>query len=702
MAVKRPSLAVAASKAGPGGNTPALLDRFLPRRLPRDARDTLFLLAVIGWTLLPHLAHLPWWTGVLAALVLAWRALLALTNQPLPGRWSLIAVLAVAVGLTLLTEHTLLGKEAGVTMLVVLMVLKTLELRARRDALVVFFLGFFLVLTNFLYSQTLLVAAAMLVSVWGLLAALVLAHMPVGRPSLREAGTLAARAALLGAPVMVALFVLFPRIGPLWGLPPDAGAHTGLSGEMRMGEMAEVANDDSIAMRVRFDGPRPPASQLYFRGPVLSDFDGETWRRHRNPRGAAPDTPLQLEGPPVRYEVTLEPSRLSMLPLLEATPDAPGSAPDIPGWTAHLGSAQQWLTDRPITERLRFKTAAWPRYREGPFTPRWSLREDLLLPEDSNPRMRAWVTGLHADPRYARAGPDTIAAMLLDHIRSGGFSYTLAPGSYGRDAVDEFWFDRRRGFCEHFASAFVVAMRDFGIPARIVTGYQGVDPAPVDGYWIVRQSYAHAWAEYWEPLRGWVRADPTAAVDPARVERSQPLAPQEGVVAGAIDAVSPGLLRQLRTMWEATNNRWNQWVLGYSQQQQFDLLKRLGVSSPSWNDLAMTLIGLLSSASLAGALWAWWDRHRQDPWQRLYGRVRRALGRLGIETQPHEPPRTLAGRIRAVMGSSGDALAAQLDALDALRYGRDARTRPPRAWWRAFALEASRCRVASTPRPQAA
>jgi transglutaminase-like putative cysteine protease len=670
------------------------------RRLPRDARDTLFLLGVIGWTLLPHLAHLPWWTGVLAALVLGWRAALALANRPLPGRWSLAAVLGVAVGLTLLSEHTLLGKEAGVTMLVVLMVLKTLELRARRDALVVFFLGFFLVLTNFLYSQTLLVAAAMLVSVWGLLAALVLAHMPVGRPPLREAGGLAARAALLGAPVMVALFVLFPRIGPLWGLPQDAGAKTGLSGSMRIGEMAELANDDSIAMRVRFeDGAPPPASQLYFRGPVLSDFDGETWRRRELPHGAVPRAPLKLEGKPVRYEVTLEPSRLAMLPLLEITPNRADAAPQIAGFQARPAGAGQWVTDRPITERLRFVTAAWPRYREGPFTPRPTLLADLELPAGSNPRMHAWAAALRADPRYAQATPDTLAALLLDHIRSGGFTYTLKPGSYGLDAVDDFWFDRKRGFCEHFAAAFVVAMRDLGVPARIVTGYQGVDHTPVDGYWIVRQSYAHAWAEYWEPERGWVRADPTAAVDPARVERSQPLPPQPGLVAGAIDAVSPGLVRQLRQFWEAGNNRWNQWVLGYSQREQFNLLQRLGVSQPNWSDLAMALIGLFSSAALAGALWAWWDRHRQDPWQRLLGRVRRALARLGVSAAAHEPPRTLAQHVRGALGASGHALAAHLDALDALRYGRAARARPPSSWWRGFAADAARLRrIRSGPR----
>ncbi|MEW6705868.1 MAG: DUF3488 and transglutaminase-like domain-containing protein [Pseudomonadota bacterium] len=659
------------------------------RHLPREARDTLFLLGVIGWTILPHGTHLPWWCSALAALVLLWRARLALDNAPLPSRWTVVTVLAVATGLTLLSERTLLGKEAGVTMLVLLMVLKTLELRARRDALVVFFLGFFLVLTNFLYSQSLAVAGAMLVSVWGLLTALVLAHMPVGQPSLRQAGLLAARAALLGAPVMVALFVLFPRIGPLWGLPQDAGARTGLSGTMRMGAVAAIANDDAVALRVRFEGTPPPPQTLYFRGPVLGAFDGIEWRR-LEPSYANADAntgELRLLGEPVAYEMTVEPSRLNMLPLLQATPRSDG--PQVPGWRFFSSRDLQWTADRPLGERLRFSARAWPRFEQGPTEPRWGLREYLQLPAGHNPRMLAWAAALRNDPRHARADATQLAALLLQHIRSGGFTYTLGPGEYGRDAVDEFWFDRKLGFCEHYAAAFVVAMRAFGVPARIVTGYQGTDPVPLDGYWIVRQSHAHAWAEYWQPGRGWVHADPTAAVAPERIVRSQSLAPTRGLVAQAIDTMNPALLAQLRSGWELLNNRWNQWVLGYSSQQQFQLLQRLGVQAPSWTDLGLLIASLASGAALVGAGWAWWDRHRQDPWQRLLSRVRRRLQRLGLPAQGHEAPRSLAAAVRTRFGPPGEPLSRQLEALDLQRYGRDAALRPPPGWWSGFARAAA-------------
>lgn len=658
---------------------PALLRlRLQPLRslnhLPRESRDTLFLLGVIAWTVLPHVAHLPLWCSLLTAVVLLWRAQLALTNGPLPGRWWLVGMLAIAAGLTIFSFRTLLGKEPGVTMAVVLMALKTLELRARRDAFVVFFLGFFIVLTHFLYSQSIAVAAAMLVSVWGLLTALVLAHMPVGQPSLRQAATLAGRTAALGAPVMLLLFLLFPRIGPLWGVPQDGQASTGLSNTMRMGTMAELAQDDRIAMRLRFDGPPPVPETLYFRGPVLSRFDGVEWRPAQRggfaPRAANAD--LQVRGPAIDYEVTLEPLRLSTVPMLEATP----AAPQIEGYSLSPAADLQWVAERPVFERVRFRARSYASFRHGPTRSAAGLREFVELPPGFNPRTLAWALALQHDPRYARAEPRELAAAVLAHIRTGGYTYTLVPGEYGPNGIDEFWLDRKEGFCEHFAAAFVVIMRAMDIPARVVTGFQGADPLPIDGYYVVRQSSAHAWAEYWQPGAGWVRADPTAAVAPDRIVRSRNLVPPPGVVAGALQAMSPQLLEQLRTGWEALNNRWNQWVLNYSRGQQLDVLKSLGFDAPSWEDLAMLLIVSLSSLALAGALWAWWDRHRIDPWVRQREAVLRHLRRLGIEADAHDAPRTLAARVRGRFGADGDALAALLDRLERQRYTREARSTP--------------------------
>ncbi|WP_280150827.1 DUF3488 and transglutaminase-like domain-containing protein [Piscinibacter sp. XHJ-5] len=654
------------------------------RHLPRDSRDTLFLLGVIAWTVLPHVSHLPLWCTALTAVMLLWRTQLAVVNGPLPGRWWLLVVLILAAGLTLWTYRTLLGKEPGVTMAVALMALKTLELRARRDAFVVFFLGFFIILTHFLYSQSLPVAAMMLVSVWGLLTALVLAHMPVGQPGLRQAGLLAMRTALLGAPIMALLFVLFPRFGPLWGMPRDAGPSSGLSNSMRMGSVAEVALDDTVALRVRFRDRVPAPDALYFRGPVLTIFDGREWW----PAPAAERSPselgLQPLGRPLHYEMTLEPQRLSLLPLLETSV----TAPVVENHRVSLREGLQWRTDRQPVERLRFDAEAYTAFRHAASATPAELRDALALPPEHNPRTLRWAADLRQQPQWAHADARALAGAVFAHIRSGGYSYTLAPGVYGetngRAAIDEFWLDRKLGFCEHFAAAFVVVMRAMDVPARVVTGYQGTDWAPVDGFYIVRQSHAHAWAEYWQPGVGWVRADPTAAVAPDRVLRSRNLAPAPGMVAGAIGTMSPALLAELRTAWEATNNRWNQWVLNYARGQQLELLRNLGFAAPSWEDLTLLLIGVLSSLALAGAGWAWWDRRRVDPWVRQMDSLRQALRLLDIDAAPHEPARTMAQRVRERLGTAGEALVEMLHTLERQRYGRMAVRRPDTALTRRF------------------
>lgn len=681
-------------------DTPSIEPRHLSRRinwpgwqhLPREARDTLFLLAVIGWTSLPHLTHLPAWCAVLTGGVLLWRARLALAGSALPGRSVLVLVLGVAAALTYWSFGSLLGKEPGVTMAVALMALKTLELRARRDAFVVFFLGFFLILTHFLYSQSLVVAAMMLLSIWGLLTALVLAHMPAGAPSLRTAARLAGKTAALGAPLMVLLFMLFPRIGPLWGVPQDGFAATGLSNVMSMGTVAALAQDDSVALRIRFDDPPPPPHEIYFRGPVLGNFDGRDWTPQKPgfPQELTPRAELRVTGSPIRYEITVEPTRLTVLPMLEVSTEAP----QVEGMRFTQTDDLQWVSDRTLFGRLRFKGVAYTQFQHGPTQPMVGLQDYIDLPPGHNPRTLAWAAAMRKDPRYAEADAATLAAALLEHIRSGGYGYTLTPGLYGennpRASIDEFWLDRKLGFCEHYAAAFVVVMRALDVPARVVTGYQGLDPTPVDGYRIVRQSYAHAWAEYWQPGVGWVRADPTAAVAPDRVLRSRPLITKPGLVAGALNNFNPRLLADLRNGWEALNNRWNQWVLSYSRGSQLELLRQMGFDAPSWEDLAVLLAGAFGALSLAAVSWAWWDRHHIDPWVRQMNRLRAALQQLGISAAEHEAPRTLSQRVRARFGAQGEPLAALLEILDAQRYGPQAAVRPDPALTRRFRAQAKR------------
>ncbi|MBY0464431.1 MAG: transglutaminase-like domain-containing protein, partial [Burkholderiales bacterium] len=265
---------------------------------------------------------------------------------------------------------------------------------------------------------------------------------------------------------------------------------------------------------------------------------------------------------------------------------------------------------------------------------------------------------------------EQLIARALEHLQTGGYGYTLSPGTYGLHATDEFWFDRKLGFCEHIASSFVILMRAAGIPARVVTGYQGGERNPVDGYVTVRQSDAHAWTEVWLPLQGWVRVDPTSAVAPSRTGSTARLTPAQGAVGNMLAAFSPALLDSLRNNWEALNNRWNQWVLSYSQGNQMDLLKKLGFDTPSWTELGYVLAGLLTAATLAGAAWAWWERQQHDPWLRLLERARTRARHAGLSADATTTPRELARLLRTRAPQTADTTATVqwlLD-LEALRY----------------------------------
>ncbi|MDO8283528.1 MAG: DUF3488 and transglutaminase-like domain-containing protein [Rhodoferax sp.] len=627
------------------------------KTLPREARDTLFLLTVIAWIIAPQVNNLPLWCSAMAACILLWRAYLAVRSFALPSRWWLTGLLVLATGATYFTHRTLAGHEAGTTYIVVLLSLKTLEMRTQRDAFVIFFLGFFTLLSNFFVSQSLPIALAMLLGLLGLLTALVNSHMPVGRPPLLQAAKTAGWMALLGAPIMAVLFVLFPRIAPLWGVPGDTpGARSGLSASMQVGTIASLALDESVALRVRFNGAPPPSSDIYFRGPVLTTFDGREWRPLRS--AVLPSqqlsAELEVQGPTVSYQVTLEPNNRPWIMVLDAT----ASRPELSGYRATMTPDLQWIADHPITELVRYSAKSNTAFRHGPQGMVAGLQDYLNLPANYNPRTLQLARELRRDPRYAGASTETLVEAVMQRLRTGGYTYTLEPGVYGTHTADEFWFDRKTGFCEHIASSFVLLMRAMNIPARVVTGYQGGQMNTVDGFWTVRQSDAHAWAEVWMAGTGWVRVDPTSAVAPLRIGSLVRLEAPRNVIAQALSRVNPQFAVQLRALWEAANNSWNQWVLNYSQSKQLDLLRNLGFESPSWEDLTYLLIALVVAASLVGAAWTLWERHRQDPWLRLLHGATARLRRAGLALPDSAPPRQIATLLQDRTDNDGPDLSA--------------------------------------------
>lgn len=621
----------------------------------RERRDVMVLLLAVALVAVPHFEHLPFWAIGVVGLLWSWRAWITLRNLPLPGRVAMLPLLAIAAGAVWLHYRTVLGREAGVTFLLLLLALKLLEMRATRDVFVVVFLCFFILLTQFLHSQALPVALMTLGAVLALFFVLVSVSLkaddlPAGR-KLRLVAVIAVKA----VPLTVVLFLLFPRLeNPLWGLPRDAfSGGTGLSNSMSPGGISRLLQSEAIAFRVRFAGTPPEGQRLYWRGPVFGSFDGRTWSPLSRRSGASP--PLRIDADPdsaVEYAVTLEPSQRDWLFALEM----PSSLPEHAELRPRATSEGQLLAGRVITTRTRYDARSFTRFTFGINETEQSLRNWLALPADFNPRTMQFAADLR---RRLEASAGTIdrsrddqriVDAVLDHFRNGGFRYTLEPPLLGRDSVDDFMFGSRLGFCEHYASAFVVLMRALDVPARVVTGYQGGEINPVDGFMTVRQSDAHAWAEAWLNGRGWTRIDPTAVVAPVRIEQGlRELARQSGVdplftIGGSADAGWMRLLRRLRFNWEAVENSWNQWVLTYSVQQQMNLLDRLGFA-PDWRVLGVLLALLGSIIATVLAVVSLRHRVRRDPLAELENRFRTRLEHAGVKCQATDGLRVLAGRL---------------------------------------------------------
>jgi transglutaminase-like putative cysteine protease len=638
----------------------------------RDKSDTLLLLATCVLVLAPHVTHLPAWIILAGSAILLWRAWITFNGLRMPPRWLLVPVAALCMGAVYLTHKTLLGREAGVSMLVLLMTLKLLEMHAKRDLFVVLFLGFFLVLTSFFYSQTMTTALLTIVAVVAILTTQLSFQYTVVVPPLRQRLRLGVTILALAAPLTLVLFVLFPRIqGPLWGLPRDAhAARSGMSETMAPGTITDLALSDEIAFRVKFIDAPPPNSRLYWRGPVLGEFDGRTWRPLETPRSSSRRYAINRRGAPIRYQVTLEPNGRRWLFAL----DLPRFLPELNDNEADIGTAMELVARRPINERLRYDAASDVDYDLQPNESRLVLQQWLALPAGFNPRAHAFAARL----RKEHKNNGEIVNAVLGFFRSEEFAYTLEPPRLGTHVVDEFLFDVRRGFCEHYSAAFVVLMRAAGIPARVVTGYQGGTINPVDGFMTVRQSDAHAWAEVWLANRGWTRVDPTAAVSPNRIEMNLSRVIPRPLLGGLISAdVSAnswlGKVLALRQNWDALSNAWNQRVLNYTPAAQENFIRSLGMKEVNWRTLTILTVaaGVLVMTIIAVPLIR--NRARLDPVEAAYRSLCRHMARRGLPRLTHEGPRDYGRRLLAT-GSplkprSWAAVARFLELYEAARYG---------------------------------
>jgi transglutaminase-like putative cysteine protease len=626
--------------------------------------DLRWLLGSLALVMALHVSHLAIWVSIFIAAFGVWRYLIEKNGWQLPRLLVLLPITVVAGLGIALTYRGIFGRDASVALLAIMLSLKLMETKTPRDYILVIFSGFFLTITAFLFNQSLLVGAFILLPTICLIATLIGVSHPNGNLGWRFQTKLAGSLLAQATPVMLVLFFLFPRIpGPLWGVPKDAySGMAGLSDSMHPGIISKLTLSGAIAFRVQFKDKIPPQNQLYWRGPVLWHYvDGE-WLMNGQEQNTPRET-LRVQGTPTLYSVTLEPHNRKWLLML----DMPTTLPP----NTLVSRDLQVLSPTPVRTRMRY---------EGSSSLNYTLAENLSdrdrglalqIPDDENPRSIAlaklWTK--QGAKQGARQTPEAIVQSALTMFRQESFVYTLSPPTLGLNPIDDFLFNTRRGFCEHYASSFVYLMRAAGVPARVVTGYQGGDVNPVGNYLIVRQSDAHAWAEVWLQGRGWVRVDPTAAVAPSRIEFGIATALPEGDVLPLMSRRDYPLLRKIYLNWDALNNGWNQYVLGYNQERQINLLSRLIGSQVSWQDLAIAMMACVGAVGLAISYFLLrGKRIKIDPLQRLYAEFLRKLEGAGLKRYSHEGPLDFSKRAVKRLPTKANEIAEITDLYADLRY----------------------------------
>ncbi|MEP7245991.1 MAG: DUF3488 and transglutaminase-like domain-containing protein [Gammaproteobacteria bacterium] len=647
--------------------------------------------ALIGGILL-HIDKVPFWTSAAAFVCISWRLAAEVGLLGLPGRFAKVGVAIMLIAAIFARFQTLNGLSAGTALLVVMASIKLLETHTRRDRYVVLGATIFLLLAACLDRQSMMRVPLYLLHAWLCCTALAtLAHETGSAMTNRIAGALAARSLLMALPLAVVLFLFFPRIvGAFWVLPRADAAVTGLSDTMSPGSISSLGESEDPAFRVRFEGTPPPPEERYWRGPVLHEFDGYTWRQ--SPSQFYPQPNLQPVSPPYRYRVTLEPNSQRWWFALDTVTASPNRH-------VMLTPDQQLIASEPVTRPTTYEAVSYTRtLTTGPLS-RVAERLDKRLPPGRNRRS----VELGQRMRAAVASDAEFVDSVLAMFRRGGFTYTLTPPLLSLDSVDDFLFNTKLGFCGHYASAFVTLMRAGGVPSRVVTGYQGGEWNSIREYFLVRQSAAHAWAEVWLDGRGWMRVDPTAVVAPERLRRGLADLMPSSLSETSLFLRDVPWLANMRLQWDAVNDWWNERVVRFDFDSQSDLLKWLGFNSPTWQTLGWLFAGGLS-AWLAIVAWQIGRSLRLTPMDRLaraYVKLCAKLNRAGAPRQPHEGPIAYAATLAARRPDLAAVARSLLNRYADLRYGRPTTPDAPSSKIADFERAVSRLRVArstkSTP-----
>ncbi|NDK37722.1 DUF3488 domain-containing protein [Pseudoxanthomonas gei] len=619
-----------------------------------DKASRLWTLATAGLSLMPLLLQLPGGlalaivTAALLATAVAWR-------KPMPAGLRLLLALVVVAAVLWKMEFRL-GRDTGCALLAAMIAIKPSETSTLRDARSMVGFALFAPFSAFLLDQG---PMTMLLGLLAVLCALVALQRLAAVESSSLAGSPSAAQQLLavgklvgiGLPLVLTVFWLFPRLGsPLWGIPGRALGRPGLSDQMTPGGWLDMMADDRPAMRVEFFGPAPSQQQMYWRGPVLWDFDGRSWTQPRWIRGL-PAKPIDTGNTRWDYQIEFEPTDRRQLVALDLPMSAPAGS--------FLSSDYGLYAASPLSALTRWRLQSSPPTRFQPQLEATLRQHALALPAGYNPRTLALARQWRSE-----TGDDDAALVrrALAWVTSD-FAYTLDTPLPGRDGVDEFLFDQKQGYCQHFSSSFVVLMRAAGIPSRVVTGFAGGVRNSIGGYWVVRNMDAHAWAEVWLPERGWVRVDPTAAVAPERIYDTL----EDRLTAGS------GALGQLDRLGDFSDwmrRGWNDLVLGFNADRQQRLLQSFGIEHLGGSRLGM-LLGVFAMLALAWMGWLLARGERQrDPLLRAWHRLDRRYARLGLQRQPDEPALRWAERVARERPEAAGTLVSLSRRFAAARYAR--------------------------------
>ena len=588
--------------------------------------------AAFGCAVLLHVDSAPPWSIAVACIGVVMQLAHQRGRLALPGALWRAAIALTLLVATVASYRSISGLAAGSTLLLVMGAAKLLEMRQARDARVMVLVALALLMAAVLDRQSLPRVPLYAASAWLALAALAAVGAHRSSSSLRSALGTAGHALLYALPLAALCFVFVPRLpGALWSIPQDGGATTGLGDEMSPGSISALSSSDDIAFRVRFEGPAPPLAQRYWRGPVLHDFDGQTWRRNR---GQAVRQPWQPESAPVHYRILQEPTGRNHLFGLD-------TIGELSGRRSYQLFDGQVLSALPVTSAIAYEGRSYLQVRNPGTLSATGRRLDTQLPERRNPRTLAMARSLRA----AAADDSDYAMRALRYFRESGMQYTMTPPLLGADSIDDLLFRTRLGFCGHFASAYVTMMRAAGVPARVVTGYLGGTWNALGGFYAVRQSDAHAWAEIWLDGRGWVRIDPTTAVAPARLQRTlEDLLDERASATDRLFIRAPWL-RGLRDSMDAATSWWQERIVNYNLAVQLSLLSHLGIGEIDYRKLALILLAgvTLWGAWVAGSLRRT-TRPPGDPLARQWEAYALLLKRRGVTVASHDAPRAVARR----------------------------------------------------------